>query len=487
MGKTLDIKLPRLPDSVLEGAPPVFRDYVAEVEKAFAALVAQLKELGAKVEEDSRAAKRQATPFRTEKKRRKKNRKKPGRKGGHEQSRRSTPEHLNETDEAPHAERCSCGGCVATVGEYEQIQEDVEPRKVVRRIRIFVGECERCGKKVEGRSQFQTSTARGNADHQIGPMALALAADLHFGQGVPYDKVREHLKHLGIDVETSTLVRAMARIAGRLDSTFQALMQEVLAQDVIHIDETGWYVDGEPCWLWVITGKDATIYFVRRTRSSDEVADFLEDFTGVFVSDGAKAYDKLGKKLTRALCLLHLKRNVRALEAEQTNGAVRFPRAVVNWIDAAIQLVGRRDELSPATFKRKALQLEKQFTKLLMSRTADERNLKLLERLQTWQDAVLRSLRDPNVPATNNHAEHQIRPAVPIRKRGGCNRSERGARAFERFASVLATCRQRGVQSVNAFVAFLRQVNPRAAFPFWNFRAEPKPIALLVQPQAQPT
>jgi transposase len=477
----LDIEIPHLPDSVLGGLPKAVRDHITALEVIIEKLVEQVKATSMKAEEAAREGKRQATPFRTAKKRRKKKRKKPGRKGGHQQERRSEPDGVDETDEARHAEQCSCGGCVKTVDVYEQTQEDVEPRKVVRRIRIYVGECEQCGKKVEGRSPFQTSTARGNADHQIGPTALALAADLHFGQGVPYDKVREHLEHLGIEVATSTIIRAMDRVAGRLEATFKELMDEVLAHEVIHIDETSWYVDGEPCWLWVITGKEATVYFVRRTRSSDEVADFLKDFTGVFVSDGAKAYDKLAKKLTRALCLLHLKRNVKALADEQTKGAVRFPRAVEQWIDDAIALVGRRGQLKDTTFKRKARRLEQRFQKLLKSRTADERNVKLLERLQTWQDAVLRCLRDPNVPATNNHAEHQVRPAVPIRKRGGCNRSERGARAFERIASILATCRQRGVASVKAFVAFLRQPNPRAPFAFWNFgRADgPQPIALL--------
>jgi transposase len=489
VGKQLDIEIPHLPASVLDGMPKVVRDHIVALEGIIETLLGHVKELSLKVEEAGREGKRQATPFRTDKKRRRKKRKKPGRKGGHQQERRSEPDHVDETDEAPHAERCSCGGCVKTVEVYEQTQDDVEPRKVVRRIRIYVGECEQCGKKVEGRSPFQASTARGNADHQIGPTALALAADLHFGQGVPYDKVREHLQHLGIEVATSTLVRAMERIAGRLEATFKALMDQVLAHEVIHIDETSWYVDGEPCWLWVVTGKEATVYFVRRTRSSDEVADFLKDFTGVFVSDGAKAYDKLGKSLTRALCLLHLKRNVKALATEQTKGAVRFPRAVEQWIDEAIALVGRREQLKETTFNRKARQLEKRFQKLLKSRTADARNVKLLERLQTWQDAVLRCLRNPSVPATNNHAEHQVRPAVPIRKRGGCNRSERGAHAFERIASILATCRQRGVASVKAFVAFLRQPNPRAAFTFWNFgRVDgPQPIALLGPPPAATT
>ena len=213
--KQLDIEIPHLPASVLDGMPKVVRDHIVALEGIIETLLGHVKELSLKVEEAGREGKRQATPFRTDKKRRRKKRKKPGRKGGHQQERRSEPDHVDETDEARHAERCSCGGCVKTVEVYEQTQDDVEPRKVVRRIRIYVGECEQCGKKVEGRSPFQASTARGNADHQIGPTALALAADLHFGQGVPYDKVREHLQHLGIEVATSTLVRAMERIAAR--------------------------------------------------------------------------------------------------------------------------------------------------------------------------------------------------------------------------------------------------------------------------------
>ena len=70
----LDIKLPRLPDAVLDEVPQVVRDYVVEMERVVAALVEQLEALGVKVDEAARAGKRQATPFRTDKKRRKKKR-----------------------------------------------------------------------------------------------------------------------------------------------------------------------------------------------------------------------------------------------------------------------------------------------------------------------------------------------------------------------------------------------------------------------------
>ena len=385
----IKIEIPRPPEEALRRTPPEVLAYIRSLEEAISRLVKALNEQGVAVEkltEELRESKRQAAPFRRKKKKDKRRRKKPGRKGGHEQARRPEPEHVDHECHAEHPAGCDCGGTVVTVETYEQYQEDIEPRVVVRKIVTAIGECDTCHRRYEGWHPLKTSTARGNADRQIGPTALALAADLHYGQGVSFDKIREHLKHLGLEVETSTLVRAMERIAGRAEATFQELMNKVLEQAVLHIDETGWGVDGEPFYLWVISGPEATIYFVRKTRSSDEVADFLKDFAGVFVSDGAKAYDKLGKTLVRALCLLHLRRNAVALEEKQTKGAVRFPRALISWLDAAIELAGKRAQMEPQKYERKAKRLENKFLGLLETRATNKANARMLHRLEEWQD-----------------------------------------------------------------------------------------------------
>lgn len=456
---------PRPPDEVVEIWPRSALEYVMALEKLLEQIVKRQEEQ----EQALREAKRQATPFRRDKNKRKRERKKAGRKGGHSQQRRADVDHVDEEHEAPVPESCPCCGdsSVIEVDCYEQTQEDIVTRVVVRKITVHVGECQSCGEHVEGRHPFQTSTARGAASHHIGPTALALAAHLHYGQGVPFDKVREHLSHLGLELSTATLVRAMERIAHRGQATFDELLKKVLEQDVLHIDETGWTVDGEPHWLWVLSGSEFTVYFVRQTRSSDEVADFLKDFAGVMVTDGAKAYDKLGKTLVRALCLLHLKRNARALE-EQTNGRGKtFARDLIDWLDTAIIVVGMRDELSAELFAENAAELEADFQRLLGVRSKIPANQKMIARLTKWQDAVLLCIRDERVPATNNHAERQIRPAVVTRKRGGCNRSDSGARTFEVISSLNVSARQQGVDFVKWLVSLLRQPEPFASAPFW--------------------
>ena len=69
-------------------------------------------------------------------------------------------------------------------------------------------------------------------------------------------------------------------------------------------------------------------------------------------------------------------------------------------------------------------------------------------------------LYDPQVPATNNHAERMIRPAVILRNTTGCHRSSSDAEVHESLSSLIVTCRQQGQSSLEVMRQLL--VNPRA-------------------------
>ena len=62
--------------------------------------------------------------------------------------------------------------------------------------------------------------------------------------------------------------------------------------------------------------------------------------------------------------------------------------------------------------------------------------------------------RNPTLSATNNRAERSLRPAVIVRKTGGCNKTKVGADTHSILASVLVTARQRGIDGI-AYVARL--------------------------------
>ena len=82
---------------------------------------------------------------------------------------------------------------------------------------------------------------------------------------------------------------------------------------------------------------------------------------------------------------------------------------------------------------------------------------------------MLLFLREPEVPATNNHAERMIRPAVITRKIGGCNKTLLGALVHGVLASIMVTCHQQG----RKFLDLARRL--------WSV-SEPQAIALFEPP-----
>jgi transposase len=66
----------------------------------------------------------------------------------------------------------------------------------------------------------------------------------------------------------------------------------------------------------------------------------------------------------------------------------------------------------------------------------------LLERLDQYQDDVLRFMTHPLVPFTNNLAERNLRMIKVHQKISGCFRSWDGAKAFCRIRSYLSTCQK---------------------------------------------
>lgn len=71
---------------------------------------------------------------------------------------------------------------------------------------------------------------------------------------------------------------------------------------------------------------------------------------------------------------------------------------------------------------------------------------RLARHLQKHRTEWFMFLYDPLVPPTNNHAERILRPAVIIRKLGGCNKSDAGARVHSVLASFMVSCRQQGTR-----------------------------------------
>ncbi len=415
-----------------------------------------------------RAAKRQAAPFSRGDPM--PNPKRSGRKPGAAYGTRAwrrPPERVDEVVTVGLPACCpGCGGELALERVATQhVEELPATRPRVLRYEIQVGRCRVCGRRVQPRHPGQTSDALGAAGTQLGPRAVALAAWLSKGLGVPASKTARLLGHLGLGVTPGGVTQAVARAARALQPTYQALTQGIRASPVVAGDETGWRVGGIRAWLWAFVGEEVTVYRIAGGRGYQDAAAVLgEDYAGVLERDGWAPYRRF-QNATHQTCLAHLLRRCRELVTDADRGQAKTPHAVRRILERALRLRDAHNSgtLDVATLTAEVGRLQAKLDKLIAGRTVYPPNRRLLNHLAQQREHLFTFLSIDGVQATNWRAEQAIRPAVVSRKAWGGNRTWAGAEAWQVLTSVLRTASQQGHDPVELLARLLRAPTPIVA------------------------
>jgi transposase len=429
-------------------------------------LVEENRVLRAELDKARRAGKRQAAPFSrgVKKPAPQRSGRKPGAAYGTKARRLPPPPgEIDEQRAAPLPACCpDCGGDVVFDGMGEQFQEEIVPaRTVKRRYEVALGHCGGCDRKVHGAHPDQTSAALGAAGVTLGPVALALAAWLHTGLGVPMAKVAVILQRLGgLTVTPGGLHAALHRIAADGDATYRALIGALRASGSVAADETGWRIDGDRGWLWVYVGDQVTVFDIAAGRGYQQAAAILgDDFDGVIERDGWAPYRKFAHA-DHQTCIAHLLRRCRELTATSVAGQAKVPHELSRILHDALAVRDRGlagDDLDAAVAALRA-----RIEKFCARRPTHEPNRKLVAHVARERDHLLTFLTHPARPqATNWRAEQALRPMVVNRKHWGGNKTARGAHTTAVLGSILRTCHQQGLDAV----AVLAQIQRDGAIP----------------------
>lgn len=451
------------------------RQQLAEALEQIEALRQRNAELKALLVQAQRAKRRQAAPF--GRKKRKSRPKKPGRKKGHRGSRRKPPKHVDQTLSAPRLEDCpDCQAPLTDLKSLENYQTEIPPiQPEVTRFVFASGWCECCQKRVFSRHPEQISIAIGAAAHHLGPRLRALAADLKCRLGIPFRKIQEILEQsFGVQVSPGALVLSNDRLADQAEATLEAMKEQLSAEALVHVDETGWRVDAHNAWLWVICTQQLTIYLIAPHRQATVVEEVLgEAFEGFLVRDGWASYDaRLAYSMLR--CLRHLQHNAEDLETQHSEGALALPGLLSLWIEGVFSLKKRADELCEEAYVHEAAELVAWFDEFVQDESSIEPYQRFLQRLAELRDQIVPILEQPQLPATNNLAERQIRPMVVHRKIAAGNKTEFGAATLSTLASLTASCRQQAVSFADVAARILRQPSGQPV-EFWLSDLDPSP------------
>lgn len=317
-----------------------------------------------------------------------------------------------------------------------------------------------------------------NSRIQYGNGLKAHAVYLSQYQLLPYDRIREYFTdQLDIPLSSGSLYNFINSAYSKLSELDvpEIIKANLTKEKVLHTDETGININGKRQWLHNASSLKWT-YLAAHERRGHEAMDhigILPHFDGVMCHDHWKPYYRYD--CDHSLCNAHHLREL--TRANEQDGQVWAETMRLFLVDLNQSILDEGGVIS----KKKQASYISQYRAILKEgekespppipikgkrgspKKTKPRNL--LERLQKYEDDVLRFMVDKDVPFTNNQGENDLRMAKVQQKISGCFRSEYGAEMFFGLRSYLSSCKKQGVSGSTALSLLLNGILPNIFTP----------------------
>lgn len=345
---------------------------------------------------------------------------------------------------------CECGHCLEQEPvhhvECRQVLELPEKLFEVVEHHLVTKICSHCGRKVRAAAPHEAP-----ARIQYGSRFRAALVYLRNYQLLPYNRLTQVCRDLfGVAVSKRTIETVERQAYESLAPFAQEVRRQLLQEEVLHADETGMRVDSKRQWFHALSTPTVTFYQVHPKRGGEAIEDngVIPAFKGTLVHDCWSPYFRYGD--AHALCGAHLLRELAGVcenegygwahelsvllemmaKATETCEKKTLSESLIAWFEQTYDTIlarGQRDLPPP------------QKTPEKRGRTKKSKAANLHERLVKHRDSVLRFLRNPVVPFTNNLAERDIRMVKLREKTSGCSRTFLGAEIFARIRAYIST------------------------------------------------
>lgn len=293
---------------------------------------------------------------------------------------------------------------------------------------------------------------------------------------LPLERQVRRMARSGLDVTPQALYDQSEALADELRPVYDALVDEMLASQVLAVDETSWKLlqkgGSEYRAAIGLSTPMASAFLFSPSKDTDVMERVLKPFSGTLVCDGLSVYSSLAKrraatnadKIIIANCWAHAHRRFRDASGD-------FPVAL-KMMSLIGQLYDIDREAGPFpgdkdVRRRRGKLRSKKSTKVL----AKIRRL-ALELLSVPKDLSIREaaayllnhwsgltvfVRDPDVPLDNNGCERDLRQLVQGRKNHYGSGSEHGLATSAVLYSLIQTCLKLGVDPERYLVEAVRR------------------------------
>lgn len=255
-----------------------------------------------------------------------------------------------------------------------------------------------------------------------------------------------------IDLSPGTVINWSAEFYTKSQDARDKIIEEIIENKVVHVDETGWKIDGKNAWMHVLCTRNGAYFQCTKKRCDDYVGPLkiLENYEGYLVHDHFKPYYRLTKS-AHCECNCHILRYLRAgLVFDENLGCAKL-------MDLFKQMNAHKKRLLEEGItkmedaKRKGY--EERYLRIIedtlreyyekypnIKRKYVPNYIKTMERLKVYKREHLRFIEDFTVPFENNRAELQMRPTKTKKKVSGQSINITTANYFAAIHTINQTC-----------------------------------------------
>ena len=360
---------------------------------------------------------------------------------GHPGKTRETP--IPTETESLHLDVCP--DCGELLGKPKRIQrkviEEIPEPQPLRVIEFLIPHyhCQSCNKEIV------PSHPELPSEGMFGNNLQAQISLMKYEDRLPHRKIVQTLnRQYALNLTPATVLDVTRRVADKLLPVYEGIKAEVKSSSATNADETGIKVRGESWWAWIFVTMTSVLFLIRKTRGQEPVKEALgENYQGILVCDGWTSYPKCVEKIQR--CWAHLLREAKWY-AEKHEGQARLLYKGLCKIFQRIQKITLE---TCQTWKTRTYNWAVKEMQHWINASKSHKELKkLITKIENGQEHWFTCIQHPEIEATNNKAERQLRELV-IQRKISSLWNQKGITIKETIMSVLATWQLRKLNTLN--------------------------------------
>lgn len=288
---------------------------------------------------------------------------------------------------------------------------------------------------------------------EYGLEVILIVAFLHYWVGISLDHACGVIQFFtGLNLSKSQANALLNQLRDDWSEVYDTIAELLAYQLVIYIDETGWKVGKDNCYTWAFSTAMHVLFRCGVSRGKAEAQAIVgKQFSGIGVTDDYGAYQSLFSE--HQLCWAHLLRKAIKLMLQHPEEATyktfldelyRIYQQAVRWQQDQRLSTGRaaKNLHLQTRIRNLCAQAGTPLHKETMS-THAQTFIRLQNELVNGIKSLFVFVEHPQVEATNNRSERNVRKEATVRQSGRTSKTQSGAKRRGIIMTVLATLNTR--------------------------------------------